>query len=75
MAPGGRPPNCALPQVPGVFPQTAAVHLVAAGNSHHQDCVLLHCHGLRQRGMKGCSTNRLTYDLNQYPQREDVMSV
>lgn len=43
MAPGGGPPHRALSQVPGVFPQTAALHLVAAGNPHHQDCVLLHC--------------------------------
>lgn len=49
MAPGGRPSDCALPQVPGVFPQTAAVHLVAAGDPHHQDRVLLHRPGLRQR--------------------------
>lgn len=51
MAPGGRPPDCALPQIPGVFPQTAAVHLVAAGDPHHQDCFLLHRPGLCQRGM------------------------
>lgn len=46
MAPSGRPSDCALPQVPGVFPQTAAVRLVAAGDPHHQDRVLLHCPGL-----------------------------
>lgn len=51
MAPGGRPSDCALPQVPGVFSQTAAVHLVVTGDPHHQDCVLLHCYGLSQRGM------------------------
>lgn len=52
MAPGGRPPHRAIPQVPGVLPQTAALHLVAAGDPHHQDCVLLHCPGLHQRGME-----------------------
>lgn len=46
MAPGGRPPHCALSQVPGVFPQAAALHLVAVRNPHHQNCVLLHCPGL-----------------------------
>lgn len=56
MAPGGRPSDCALPQVPGVFPQTAAVHLVAAWDPHHQDRVLLHFHGLGQRGMNGWGT-------------------
>lgn len=53
MASGGRSSDCALPQVPGVFPQTAAVHLVAAGDPHHQNSVLLHCPCLCQRGMKG----------------------
>ncbi len=53
MAPGGRPFDCAFPQVPGVLPQTAAVHLVAAGDPHHQDCVLLHRPGVNQRGTKG----------------------
>lgn len=35
MALGGGPSQCALPQVFGVFPQTAAVYLVAAGDPHH----------------------------------------
>ena len=52
MAPCGRPPDCALPQVPGVLPQTAAVHLVAAGDPHNQDRSLLHHSGLCQRGMR-----------------------
>lgn len=52
MASGGRPPDSPIPQVPRVFPQTSAVHLVVTGDPHHQDRVLLHCSGLSQRGMK-----------------------
>lgn len=50
MAPGGRPPHSPLPQVPGVFPQAAAVCLVVVRDPHHQDRVVLHRHGLHQRG-------------------------
>lgn len=53
MAPGGGPSDCAVPQVPGVLPQAAAIYLVASGDPHHQDRVLLHRPGFCQRGMKG----------------------
>lgn len=52
MAPCGWPSDSALPQVPGVFPQTAVVHLVVTGDPYHQDRFLLRCHGCYQRGMK-----------------------
>lgn len=65
MAPGGGPSNRALPQVPRVLPQTAAVHLVVTGDPHHQDRVLLHCPGLCQRGMKARGDN-----MDQYLQRQ-----
>lgn len=52
MAPGGRPADGALPEVPGVFPQTAAVHLVVTGDPHNQDRVLLHRADRRQRCKK-----------------------
>lgn len=50
MALGRRPSDCALPQVPGIFPQAAALRLVAAGDPHHQNRVLLHHPGHCQRG-------------------------
>lgn len=50
MAPGGRPPDCPLSEVPGVFSQAAALHLVASGDPRHQDRVLLHRPRLCQRG-------------------------
>lgn len=62
MASGGRPTHSALPQVPGVFPQIAAVHLVAAGDPHHQDRFMLHCFGLHLGG-KGASTSKFLFQL------------
>ena len=50
MASGGGPSHGAVPQVPGVLPQAAAVHLVAPGDPHHQDRLLLHPPGHRERG-------------------------
>lgn len=52
VAPGGRPLDRPLSQVPGVFSQAAAVHLVAPGDPHHQDRGLLHHPRLRQGGTK-----------------------
>lgn len=50
MAPGGRPLDRPLPEVPGVFSQAAALHLVAPGDPHHQDSVLLHRPCFCERG-------------------------
>lgn len=50
MAPGGRPSHSPLPQVPGIFPQTAAVCLVVVRDPHHQDRIVLHRYGLCPRG-------------------------
>lgn len=50
MAPGDGPSDRAVPQVPAVCPSNAALHLVASGASHYQDCVILYHLGLGQRG-------------------------
>ena len=50
MESGGGASDRALPQVPGVRAAAAAPHLVATGAPHHQDRLLLHHLGLRQRG-------------------------
>lgn len=50
MAPGDGPVDCAIPQVLAVCASAAALHLVASGASHHQDCVVLHHLGFCQRG-------------------------
>lgn len=50
MAPGGRPLDRPLSEVPGVFSQAAALHLVAPGDPHHQDSVVLYRPCLRERG-------------------------
>lgn len=50
MASGGGASDGAVPEVPGLCAEAAALHLVAAGASHHQDRLLLHHLGLSQRG-------------------------
>lgn len=50
MAPGDRPPHGAVPEVPGVLPPAADVPVVDPGASHHQDRLLLHHLGVRERG-------------------------
>lgn len=50
MASGGGASDGAVPEVPGVRAEAAALHLVAAGASHHQDRLVLHHLGLSQRG-------------------------
>ncbi len=50
MASGAGASDRAVPEAPGVRAEAAALHLVAAGASHHQDRLVLHHLGLGQRG-------------------------
>ena len=50
MASGGGSADGSLPQVSGILPHAPALHLVAAGDPHHQDRLLLYHTGDCQRG-------------------------
>lgn len=50
MALGCGPAHSPVPQVPGVFPQAEALHLVAPRDAHHQDRLHLHHPAVCQRG-------------------------